>query len=833
MGALSRTRDAIIIISTIISIVFSFFTFILNYEKKKHEDHAILRNPLIRLACLGLISAPYAAEAVLLYQNVEWAEAEKQLLAASLLALIWAAVCCRKCILVFDVLGLSVTSLVDSAPALAWLLVRYESHLISQVLVGLASVRVAACIILLGISLSRRLCPKESTKAEGDDETTPFLDANNESYGSARPTISSRPASETDGSDGHDENEDSDSDSDDDDDENKPSPDARTSKLRESGSWGTYLQGLKVFIPHLIPKKDLKVQACLAVCVLSLLAKRFLNVMTPRQLGIVGDKLLSPEGPWVDLALYWFMYSIEDDEGLGLIEALAKIPVTQFSYRRLTTAAFAHVMELGMDFHSDRDSAEVMKAVEQGEALTNVLQMAVLEILPTIIDMFVAFITLYATFTYPIALCMVLASFTFLSCEIVTSNMNTESRRKFTKAQREETRVMHQAIQGWATVSSFNMLVFERLRFGSAVDKHLKAKQVWSVRDALTNGLCSALVPVTLIALVSLIIREIRLGNSTPGDFIFFVQYWDHIVWPVRNLSHEYRFLISDLIDAERLLDLLTTKPTVADKQGALELPGTAESSIEFENVGFYYGQERNVIHDVSIAIAPRSTVALVGATGAGKSTLTKLLLRYYDVTSGAIKIDGHDIRDITQRSLRDFFGLVPQNPLLFNDTIMENLRYANLSATDEDIYEACRAASIHDHINSLPKGYNTKVGEQGVKLSGGEVQRLAIARVFLKGAKALILDEATSAVDTGTESAIQVALEWQRPRPTMIVIAHRLSTIVKADQILVVDGGTVVERGSHQELLRLKGRYYALWQKQLGEDDDENKGDNDDLIDM
>ncbi|GFF70404.1 heavy metal tolerance protein [Aspergillus lentulus] len=289
--------------------------------------------------------------------------------------------------------------------------------------------------------------------------------------------------------------------------------------------------------------------------------------------------------------------------------------IEQFSYKQLTNAAFSPVLVLLMEFHSEQDTAEVMKAIEQGAALTNVLETAFVEIAPAIIDLFVAVSFLHVKF----------------------------------------------------------------------------------------NSLAA--------------------------------------LW-----------LVVDLIDAERLLDLLTTKPTVTDKPGAFDL-GLVQGYVEFENVFFSYNNGKPALCGINISAAPGDTIALVGTTGAGKSSLVKLLLRYYDVTSGCIKIDGHDIRDVTQSSLRDALGIVSQNPVLFSASIMENLRYAKLDASDEEIYRACRAAAIHDRIFSFPKGYQTQVGEQGVKLSRGEVQRLAIARAFLKDPSILVLDEATSAVDTEAEA--------------------------------------------------------------------------------
>jgi ABC-type multidrug transport system fused ATPase/permease subunit len=283
-------------------------------------------------------------------------------------------------------------------------------------------------------------------------------------------------------------------------------------------------------------------------------------------------------------------------------------------------------------------------------------------------------------------------------------------------------------------------------------------------------------------------------------------------------LSAQYRWLVSDLVDAERLLYLFNSKPSITEKENATILK-SGDGRVIFNDVNFAYDTRLSTLKGVNITVEPGTTIALVGRTGSGKTTILRLLLRLYDVTSGRIEIDGQDIRDITLSSLRDTIGVVPQDPVLFNASILENLRYARPAATDEEIQEACRAAAIHEKILTFVDGYNTTVGENGVKLSGGELQRIAIARVFLKQSPVLLLDEATSAVDSETESEIQIALDRLRARRTTFVIAHRLSTIVGADRILVLHEGQVVESGSHQELVNKGGRYQTLWENQFGGD--------------
>jgi ABC-type transport system involved in Fe-S cluster assembly fused permease/ATPase subunit len=633
---------------------------------------------------------------------------------------------------------------------------------------------------------------------KGSQDTDPLLEA-------AIP-----PCNDEDNSKILDEDSDSDSDSDD---ENQDIKDARAQRLRETGGWYGYLKDFSIFLPYIIPRRDIKVQFCLVVCILALALERVLTIAIPYALGVIADKVTHGSIPMRELLIFLALDILNSGSGVPFIQDLAKIPIKQFSYRELTNHAFNHVMRQSIDFHSTQDSAEVMKAVEQGEALGNVLESVVIDIAPTFIDVTVACVMFYRKFNPTIAVVLAGASILYLAAEASSTRLTTGDRRNLTRAERIETRKMHQAIQGWQTVTYFNQFKREARTLSNAVADHMKAKTRFEARQAMIRALVDLLPPSTFFVLAYLILQRITAGTASPGDFVFFLTYWDSIIYPLKFLTDHVRWLVSDFVDAERLLLLLKTKPSVVDSAAAHPL-AVRDGEVRFKGVSFKYEEGRYALHDVSFAASPGQTVALVGETGAGKSSILKLLLRLHDVTAGSVTISKQDIRDVTLGSLRDAVSVVPQTPMFFNTSILENVRYARSSATDEEVHDACRAAAIHDTIMRYPEGYSTQVGERGVKLSGGEAQRLAIARALLKNAPIVLLDEATSAVDTVTEGKIKGALEKLRQGRIVIVIAHRLSTIVDADQIVVLHEGRIVERGSHDELCAMQGRYWKLWEQ-------------------
>jgi ABC-type transport system involved in Fe-S cluster assembly fused permease/ATPase subunit len=605
----------------------------------------------------------------------------------------------------------------------------------------------------------------------------------------------------------------------------------REERLKAAGGWLNYLKDFSVFFPIIDPRQEPTVILCLLGVGLCIFATRFLVVLAPRQIGLVTDRLLAGEAPYKELGVWLILTWVSSYSGIGLIQSMLKLPVHFFTNRMLTNAAFRQVMSLSMDFHSDRDSGEIIRAIEQGRSITNVIEWMVTDIAPAVVDLGVAMVLLHAKFNIYVPLVMVMSSLTFFWLEMWTTERNRANRRATTKLDREATRRMHQAVENWPTVAYFNMFGHEGERYAEAIEERQQASRRWWVRDAINDAVVQGVVPLTFFVLACLAINEIAHGRSSTGDFVFLVQYWDYLVWPLRSLSWQAKYLMQDLTDAERLLELFQTKATVADKPGAVALP-RAKGHIKFTDVDFCYDPRKTALSGINLEAHPGQTIAFVGPTGAGKSSIIKLLHRFYDVTSGSITIDGHDIRDVKLGSLRDSLGVVPQDPMLFNVSIMENLRYAKPDATDEEVHAACRAAAIHDKIMTFADKYETRVGANGVKLSGGEAQRVVIARAFLKNPPILILDEATSAVDTDTEARIQEALEVLKRERTTFLIAHRLSTVMESDVIMVIDEGNIIERGSHDELVKIEGgRYRHMWDIHVNGSQKKKKDGSDETI--
>jgi len=371
------------------------------------------------------------------------------------------------------------------------------------------------------------------------------------------------------------------------------------------------------------------------------------------------------------------------------------------------------------------------------------------------------------------------------------------------------------SLLNFETVKYFCNEDHEAARYKVSLDAKLNAAVKSQFSLVLLNVGQSGIIAVGCLAVMLLAGKEVVDGNMTVGDFVLVNTYLLQLYLPLNYLGVSYRMIKQALVDLENMFTLLEEQLAIQDIDGAKDLD-VLEGHVEFRNVFFSYDGKTPILNGVSFEIPAGNTVALVGPTGSGKSTISRLLYRFYDVNSGSVRIDDQDTSKVTQKSLRKSIGVVPQDTVLFNDTILYNITYGRIDATEEEVEHAARLAQIHDFIMGLPEGYQTKVGERGLRLSGGEKQRVAIARAILKDPQIMIFDEATSALDTGTEKEIQGALREVSRDKTTLIVAHRLSTIIDADEILVLKEGNIVERGSHEQLLAKQGEYHTMWMKQL-----------------
>ncbi|KAI1636692.1 hypothetical protein F4809DRAFT_368532 [Biscogniauxia mediterranea] len=588
-------------------------------------------------------------------------------------------------------------------------------------------------------------------------------------------------------------------------------------------TWFEYLRGYSVFFPYMWPTKKFRLQVIVVICFVLLALQRWVNIMVPYQIGIVTDQLSGDDRkpgervqmPWVSLGLLIVYKLLQGPSGLlGSARNLLWIPVSQHTYRALTTSAFEHVHSLSLDFHLGKRTGEVLSALNKGASVNGFLEQVTFQVFPMLIDLFVAVSYFYYKFdaVYAVLVCSITFYYLFLTIRLASKT--ADQRRAMSNADREEEAVKNDSIISYETVKYFNAEDFEFNRYREAIQNFqaAEAKVTWSIN--IMNMAQSMVFMIGMLAAMMLGAYQVTQGQRKVGDFVALMMYLGQLQGPLNFFGTFYRTVQQAMISGERLLELFKQHPTVVDRPGALKVT-SCDGRVEFSKVAFAYDKRKPALTNLTFTCEPGTTTALVGESGGGKSTLFRLMYRYFNCQEGNIRIDGRDVKDVTIDSIRRFIGVVPQDTILFNDTLMYNLRYANQNATDEEIMAACQAASIHDRIMSFPDGYNTKVGERGLRLSGGEKQRVAIARTLLKNPKIIMLDEATSALDSHTEQQIQSRLANIGRGRTLLIIAHRLSTITHADQILVLDKGTIVEKGTHDKLLELNGRYASMWNRQ------------------
>lgn len=489
--------------------------------------------------------------------------------------------------------------------------------------------------------------------------------------------------------------------------------------------------------------------------------------------------------------------------------------VTQGAIEKVATELFEHLFTLSMRFHLNRQTGGLTRDIERGtKSIGFLLNFMVFHILPTLLEIAMVAVILLWRYDFIFTLVTLGTIVTYISFTLVVTGRRMVFRRTMNSLDSQANTKAIDALLNYETVKYFGNEHYEVDRY----QKNLKQWVGWSVKNQISLNLLNAgqsvIITIGVTILLFLSAKGVVNGELKVGDVVLVSAYLTQLYAPLSFLGVIYREIKNALADMERMFDLMKEGEDIKDKSDAQTLTAK-KADVCFKNVDFHYKKNRQILHYLNFKIPAGQTVAVVGATGAGKSTLSRLLFRFYDVTAGSITINNIDIRDITQKSLREHIGIVPQDTVLFNDTIGYNIAYGKPGSAETEIIAAAKAASIHDFIMSLPEGYDTQVGERGLKLSGGEKQRVAIARTLLKNPPILILDEATSALDTRTERAIQEELLHIAQNRTTLIIAHRLSTIVHADTIIVMNKGKIIEQGKHSELIKKEGQYAQMWMMQ------------------
>jgi ABC-type transport system involved in Fe-S cluster assembly fused permease/ATPase subunit len=584
------------------------------------------------------------------------------------------------------------------------------------------------------------------------------------------------------------------------------------------------LSALRGLVPYVLPPGDLSAKVRTALAIFLVIVSQFILVGAPFFLGRAQDAVADAAGrdeAFAQVGLFIAFFVV----GYGALRLLSTLfseareyvfaPVAQQAQRKIATETFAHLHRLSLRYHLAKRTGGLSRIIERGvRAIDFLFRFLLFNIGPTLLQLVIAgaaFAVAYNGWFAVIAIVVVVAYVTFT---VMTTEWRLKFRREMNKRDTESWARAVDSLLNYETVKYFDAERREVKRYDVAMEAYAKAAIRSRTSLATVNIGQSLLMNAGIVASMVLAAAFILGGDMSTGDMLTITLVLNQLYRPLNILGFAYREIKQALTDLERMFQLLEEPPEVIDAEQATDIKNV-RGQVEFDAVDFHYEPDREILRGLSFKAEPGQTVAVVGPTGAGKSTLSRILYRFYDIAGGSVRIDGRDIRDITQASLRAAIGMVPQDTVLFNDTIGYNIAYARPDASQSEIEQAARDAQIHDFIASLPLGYDTMVGERGLKLSGGEKQRVAIARTLLKNPAILILDEATSALDSATEVDIQAALGLASQGRTTLVVAHRLSTIQDADLILVMDQGQIVERGTHAELLAKAGLYADLWTRQ------------------
>jgi ATP-binding cassette subfamily B protein len=594
----------------------------------------------------------------------------------------------------------------------------------------------------------------------------------------------------------------------------EPSTNVRAPAQGRRNDWNT----IRTLAPYLWPAGEPGLRLRVVLAMLFLAAAKGINVVVPLLYKHAVDALTARPGmaiavPVGILLAYGGARVLSGS--FGELRDIAFARVGQRAIRAVGLQVFRHLHRLSLRFHLDRQTGGVSRAIERGtKGIEFLLQFMLFNILPTLLEIALVTGVLWSLYDGSYALITIITIALYIAYTLGVTEWRTQFRRTMNETDSDASTKAIDSLLNFETVKYFCNEEHEASRYDGALASYEAAAVKSKVTLSLLNIGQGAIIAIGLTAIMAKAAAGVVDGSMTLGDFVLVNTYLVQLYLPLNFLGFVYREIKQSLTDMESMFRLLREHAEIKDGADARPLVTTG-GEVRFDDVRFAYDPEREILKGVSFVVPAGRTVAIVGPSGAGKSTLSRLLFRFYDITGGSITIDGQDVRAVTQDSLRAAIGIVPQDTVLFNDSIRYNIAYGRPGAGQDEIEQAARLASIHDFVVSLPQGYDTKVGERGLKLSGGEKQRVAIARTILKAPRILVFDEATSALDTHTEKEIQVSLREVSRDRTTLVVAHRLSTVVDADEILVLEHGQVVERGRHADLLARTGRYAEMWHKQ------------------